>query len=152
LPLAHARLVVAGHVKDERMGASVGAAAEADARIVTVPGFVPEARVAELFHACEAVVLPRGEPGTSGSLILALSLGLPVVAADVPTVREVAGDEAGWLFRPHDVSSLRAALESAAADPTDACARGSRARAIAEGLRWTDTARETAVLLRKLEA
>jgi beta-1,4-mannosyltransferase len=144
-----ARLVVAGNVKDARIGAAVRAAAETDARIVTVPGFIPEARVAELFHACDAAVLPRGEPGTSGSLILALSLGLPVVAANVPTVRDLTGDgRAGWLFRPHDATSLRGALESAAADPAEARVRGSRAREIAEGLRWTDTARELAALLR----
>jgi beta-1,4-mannosyltransferase len=147
-----ARLVVAGNVKDARIGATVRAAAETDARIVTVPGFIPEARVAELFHACDAAVLPRGEPGTSGSLILALSLGLPVVAGNVPTVRELTGDgRAGWLFQPHDASSLRVALESAAADPTEARGRSSRAREIAEGLRWTDTARELAALLRQID-
>jgi beta-1,4-mannosyltransferase len=151
LPNPDARLVVAGNVKDAGVGARLGAASDADARVVDVPGFVPEARVAELFHACNAVVLPRGEPGTSGSLVLAFSLGLPVVAADVETVRELAGGEAGWLFRPHDASSLRAALESAAADPAEARARGSRGREIAEGLRWADTAREMVALLRKLD-
>jgi beta-1,4-mannosyltransferase len=149
----HVRLVVAGNVKDVRTGARVRSAAETDARIVTVPGFVPEAGVAELFHAFDAAVLPRGEPGTSGSLVLALSLGLPVVAADVATVREVAPDgKAGWLFRPHDPASLRAALESAAAAPAEARVRGHHAREIATGLRWTDTARELAALLRQLDA
>jgi beta-1,4-mannosyltransferase len=147
-----ARLVVAGNVKAARTGSFIRVAAEIDTRIVAVRGLVAESQVAELFHACDAAVLPRGEPGTSGSLILALSLGLPVVAADVATVREVAGDgEAGWLFRPHDTSSLRLALESAAADPTEARGRGSRAREIAEGLRWTDTARELAALLRQVD-
>jgi beta-1,4-mannosyltransferase len=149
--LPHARLVVAGNVKDAKIAATLRSAAETDDRIVTVGGFVAESRVAELFHACDAAVLPRGEPGTSGSLVLALSLGLPVVAADVATVREVAEDgEAGWLFRPHDAASLRAALESAA-DPAEARARGGRAGEIAEGLRWTDTAREVAVLLRQID-
>jgi len=145
------RLVVAGNVKDERSGAAVRAAVAADERVLPLPGFVAEARVAELFGACDAAVLPRSEPGTSGSLVLALSLGLPVVAADVPTVREVVGDgEAGWLFRPRDPSSLRVALESAAADTEEAAARGRRGRSLAERLRWTETARETAVLLRRL--
>jgi beta-1,4-mannosyltransferase len=150
--LATARLVVAGHVKGGSLGAKVADAAQADERIVTVLGFVPEEGVAELFHACDAAVLPRGEPGTSGSLILALSLGLPVVAADVATVREIVGDgEAGWLFRPHDTSSLGVALNSAAADAAVARARGSRGREFTEGLRWADSAHQLAVLLRQLE-
>jgi beta-1,4-mannosyltransferase len=129
-----ARLVVAGNVKAATIGSSIRAAAETDTRIVTARGFVAEAGVAELFHASDAAVLPRGEPGTSGSLILALSLGLPVVAANVPTVRELTGDDwAAWLFRPHDASSLLGALESAAADPTEARAPGSRARPEAAG-------------------
>jgi beta-1,4-mannosyltransferase len=153
-PIPHptARLVVAGNVKATSVGSSVSAAAEADPRIVSVRGFVAESKVAELFHGCDAAVLPRGEPGTSGSLILALSLGLPVVAADVPTVREMTGEgQAGWLFRPHDASSLRTVLESAAADPENARSRGSRGRKIAEGLDWTDAARQLATLLREVE-
>ena len=62
--------------------------------------FVPEERVAELFHACDAAVLPTGEAGTSGSLILALSMGLPVVAADVPTTRELVRRRGGGLALP----------------------------------------------------
>jgi len=152
VPHPSARLVVAGNVKATTVGSSVRAAAEADPRIVSVRGFVAESKVAELFHASDAAVLPRGEPGTSGSLILALSLGLPVVAADVPTVRELTGEgQAGWRFRPHDASSLSTALESAAADPQDARIRGSRARKIAEGLDWTDAARQLATLLREVE-
>ena len=152
VPVPPARLVVAGHVKDGSLGAKVADAAQADERIVTVLGFVAEERVAELFHACDAAVLPRGEPGTSGSLILALSLGLPVVAAEVATVREIVGDgEAGWLFRPHDASSLGVALQSAASDPAGARARGRRGRELAEGLRWADSAHQLAVLLRQLD-
>jgi beta-1,4-mannosyltransferase len=150
-PLPKARLVVAGNVKIPSVGSAVRAASARDSRIVTLLGFVPEERVAELFHACDVVVLPRGEPGTSGSLVLALSLGLPVVVADVPTARDLTREsEAGWLFRPHDVSSLRAALESAGADPSEARARGRCAFEIADGLRWTEIAHDHALLLRQI--
>ena len=127
--LPDARLVVAGNAKMPSVGSAVRAASANDSRILSMLGFVPEERVTELFHACDAAVLPRGDGGTSGSLILALSMGLPVVAADVPTVRELTRDgEAGWLFRPHDLSSLRTALGLAASDP--------RQRASAVGVRW----------------
>jgi glycosyltransferase involved in cell wall biosynthesis len=107
--------------------------------------------VAEIFHACDTAVLPRGEPGTSGSLILALSMGLPVVAADVPTTRELTRDgEAGWLFRPHDASSLGAALARASSDAADARARGRRALEIAEELEWTEIAHDLADRLRRI--
>jgi beta-1,4-mannosyltransferase len=151
-PLPEARLVVAGNAKNESIGAAVRSASASDARILDLLGFLREERVAELFGACDAAVLPRGEPGTSGSLILALSLGLPVVAADVPTARElIYNGQAGWLFRPRDVASLRKVLESAATDPAGARARGRSALEIAGKLEWGEAARRLALLLTQVE-
>jgi beta-1,4-mannosyltransferase len=143
-----ARLVVAGHAKTPVVDSAVRAASANDSRVLSMLGFVPDERVAELFHACDAAVLPRGDGGTSGSLILALSLGLPVVAADVPTIRALTHDgKAGWLFGPHDRSSLQMALEHACSDPSEARARGRCALGIAKELEWRRIAREMARLL-----
>jgi beta-1,4-mannosyltransferase len=151
--LPEARLLVAGNAKSPSVGSAVRSASATDPRVVSVLEFVPEERVVELFHACDAAVLPRGEPGTSGSLILALSMGLPVVAADVPTAQElIRKGEAGWLFRPHDRSSLQSALELAATDPSGASARASCALEVADGLEWDEVARELALLLRQIDA
>ena len=148
LSLPQARLVVAGNPKIGGVASAVRAASVDNPRVVSLLEFVSEERVAELFHASDAAVSPRGDGGTSGSLVLALSMGLPVVAADVPTVRELTRDgEAGWLFRPHDLSSLRTALEHAGSDRADARARGRRAFAIANELEWTAIARNLAHLL-----
>jgi beta-1,4-mannosyltransferase len=148
-----ARLLVAGNAKIPSIGSAVRDASAKDSRVVSLLGFVPKEKVAEIFHACDAAVLPRGEPGTSGSLILALSMGLPVVAADVPTTRELTRDgEAGWLFRPHNASSLGAALERASSDAADARARGRRAFEIAEALEWSEIARDLADRLRRITA
>jgi glycosyltransferase involved in cell wall biosynthesis len=153
LPLPNARLIVAGNAKNPDVGSAVRAASAHDRRLVSMLGFVPEDRVAELFHACDAAVLPRGEDGTTGSLVLALSMGLPVVASDVSTARELTrGGEAGWLFRPHDSSSLRSALWSASSDPSDARARGRCASDIAKTLRWTEIARDVAHYLGQAKA
>jgi beta-1,4-mannosyltransferase len=151
--LPDARLVVAGNANMPSVGSAVRAASANDSRILSMLGFVPEERVTELFHACDAAVLPRGDGGTSGSLVLALSMGLPVVAADVPTVRELTrGGEAGWLFRPHDLSSLQTVLGLAASDPSTARIRSRCALEIAKQLDWTEIAQEFALLLRKIEA
>ena len=148
LSLPQAWLVVAGNPKVTGVASPVREASADDPRILSLLEFVPEDRVAELFHASDAAVLPRGDGRTSGSLVLALSMGLPVVAADVPTVRELTRDgEAGWLFRPHDPSSLRAALEHAGSDPADARTRGRRALTIAKALEWTAIAKDLARLL-----
>ncbi len=148
LPLPKARLLVAGNPKIEGVASAVRGASANDSRILSLLEFIPGPRVAELFLASDAAVLPRRDGGTSGSLVLALSMGLPVVAADVPTVRELTRDgDAGWLFRPHELSSLRTSLERAGTDRSEAQARGRCAFEIAKELTWTGVADRLTELL-----
>lgn len=150
--LPDATLVLAGGATSERMTQLVEEA-EVDPRIRTRLGFVPESDVAELFGACDAVVLSRGDGGTSGSLILALSLGLPVLAARTPSYEELmGGEDSGWLFTAGDRESLRHALETAAADRQEAEKRGANALRRADRLAWPEIGDRTArIFYRALE-
>jgi len=139
-------LVVAGNPKDAETGAALEAAAAADRRVRVRLGFVAEEEVAELFDLCDAAVLARADGGTSGSLILALSQGRPVVAADTPAYRALTRGRAGWLFAPGDARSLRDALEAAAGDRAEAAARGTVAQGLADELDWDAIGRATARL------
>jgi beta-1,4-mannosyltransferase len=146
---SHAVLVVAGHPKDPEVAGAVGAAAAVDSRIRARTSFVPSDRVADLFAAADVAVLPRRDGGTSGSLILALSFGVPVVAADRPSYRDLlANGEAGWLFEPGDPVSVARALDDAFSAPEDELRRrADRAAAQAAGLEWEESARLLAALL-----
>jgi beta-1,4-mannosyltransferase len=57
-------LVVAGNVKDARVGDVVRTAAARDSRIRQLTGFVPVERVAELYGSADVAVLPRRDGGT----------------------------------------------------------------------------------------
>jgi beta-1,4-mannosyltransferase len=146
--LPEASLLIAGLVIDERAAAAVQTAADADPRVRPLLTFIPESRVEELFAACDAAVFPRGDGGTSGALILALSLGVPVIAARTPAYEELTqAEESGWLFVPGDEHSLRAALERAATDPIAAREKGAAGLQRAHTLRWPQIAEETAMLM-----
>jgi glycosyltransferase involved in cell wall biosynthesis len=147
----HAALVVTGGIEDGAQAGAVRAAAAADPRILDRLGFVPDEGVAELFSACDAALLSRTDGGTSGSLILALSLGLPVVAARRPAYEELLdGDAAGWLFEPGDRGSLAATLARAAStDPDVLASKRAAASAQAARLRWDEIGARTAALMRK---
>jgi uncharacterized protein YciI len=82
--------------------------------------------------------VPHGDGGTSGSLILALSFGVPVVAADRPSYRDLlANGEAGWLFAAGDSESLARALDVAFSAPEEELRRrAERAAAQAAALEW----------------
>jgi glycosyltransferase involved in cell wall biosynthesis len=141
--LPDAALVVAGPVGDPAAAAAAEEAAREDDRIKPLLGFVRDEEVAELFGACDVAVVARADGGTSGSLILAMSLGLPVVAANA--YRELA-DGCGWLFHPSRRDSLACALERAA----KASDRGERAASAldhARSLRWDDIGDEVAAAL-----
>lgn len=140
-------LVVAGAPRDAAVAALVERAAGGDRRIHPLVGFVPDERVAELYGACDAAVLARHDGGTSGSLILALSLGCPPVAADAPAYRELVGDDRGWLYPPGDADGLLRALRRAASHAEGARLRRERCRAFAATLDWDDIGRRTAPLL-----
>jgi beta-1,4-mannosyltransferase len=143
-------LVVAGPVGDDGVAAEVQAAAVADPRVKPVLGYLPDEAVAETFGAADVAVVTRNDGGTSGAVILALSLGLPVVAPRRPAYAELLGGEAaGWLFEPGDAAGLRAALERAGADgEAGRRAKGEAARERADALDWTVIAARTAELFR----
>jgi beta-1,4-mannosyltransferase len=147
--LADAALVVAGMVVDERAAQAARSAAAADPRIRLRLRFVADEQVAELFEASDAAVLARSDGGTSGALVLSLSLGCPAVAARTPAYEQLlAGEQAGWLVQPGSAESLRDALERAASDPEAARLKRARALAQAELLAWPAIGERTASLMR----
>lgn len=80
-------------------------------RVVVREGFVPEAEVDALFHAADAAVLPYRAILTSGGALLALSLGRPVIAPALPSLRELLenGRDA-LLYDPEAADGLAGAL------------------------------------------
>jgi beta-1,4-mannosyltransferase len=142
-------LVVAGSPVDDQSERAIREAAAADNRVRALLGFVPDAQISELYEAADIAVLARSDGGTSGSLILALSMGRPVVAADRPVYHELLyGEIAGWLFEAESTESLSGALERAArASAAERDAKGRAALARAKGLDWVGIGRRTARLL-----
>jgi len=147
LTAGNVALVIAGLVMDDRSAAVIEEVAGRDRRVHTELRFIPDEEVAELFRACDAVVISRGDGGTSGALVLALSLGIPAVAADTETYRELTnGEEAGWLFTPGDANALRDALQRASTDPKHS-GKAAAASRRAESLRWPEVGGKIAGLI-----
>lgn len=149
-------LVVAGgrvwRIRDldweKRMLERLHAAADRDPRIRLRLEYVPEDEVTELHSASDAAVLSRTDGWTSGSILLAMSQGLPVIAARRPAYEELLGNGvAGWLHDPGSTHSLAAAMSEAAARRDEAAARGREARRRAGRLDWRETAELTESVL-----
>jgi glycosyltransferase involved in cell wall biosynthesis len=77
----------------------------------------------------------------------AMRVGTPVVASDIPAVREVAGDAALYVPRPFDPSCWGDVLESVCTDPTLREQLARRGLDAAPRFRWEQVGREFSSLL-----
>lgn len=134
---------------ERRTRAQLASAIERDPRIRYLAGRVPDEEVAELHGACDAAVLARSDGWTSGSMILALSHGLPVIAARRPAYVELLADgPAGWLYEPGSAASLAHTLALAASDRVQSADKARQARRQAAALDWRVIATDTADVMR----
>jgi beta-1,4-mannosyltransferase len=114
LPDRHAELVIAGKQIDPIDLSALPASAAA--RITTQNRFLDQAEIPDLVASVDFMVAPYLASLTSGTLLLAMSLGRTVIAPRLPTLIELIIDgENGLLFEPKAQGSLTAALERACA-------------------------------------
>lgn len=84
-------------------------------------GFVDN--LGDWLAAADALALPSLHEGLGSVILDAFDAGLPVVASDIPGIRDVVRhDETGLLVPPADADALADALTRLASDP-DACRR-----------------------------
>ncbi len=143
--LEGSRLVVAGECLDRRpLLAAPGAG---DPRVTLHLDAVPDELVATFFQAADVVCLPFASVTSSGSVILALSFGKPVIAPRLGTLVDLP-ETVGWFNDPTDPDGLRRNLEAAAGDPDERRRRGRAALEFARTLSWERIAADTIELYR----
>lgn len=132
-------LVVAGPEKEPAL------ARELRVRGADVRGWVPTAELAELYRGAAALVLPSRYEGFGIPVLEAMASGTPVVLADEPALREVAGGAASYSGAGGFAAAVRAALDDR---ERFALAGVERARLFT----WAETARRTADVYREVLA
>jgi len=134
----NATLVIAGNPFDKELEREVARLASPDPRIHCVLRFIADADVQLYFRACDVVVLPFRGTQTSGSIMLALTFGKPVIAPAIATVPEYVTPEMGELFDPDVEGSLLNALRSVSARDLAGMARAALSRGTEFG--WSEFA------------
>jgi glycosyltransferase involved in cell wall biosynthesis len=87
--------------------------------------------IPELLAAADVFVFPSLYEGLGGAVIEAMALGLPVIASDLPALREVIeNDRSGLLVPPRSPEAIAEALTTVLNDPDRARAMGTRGREI----------------------
>ena len=140
------RLLISGKPLPKKLGRQLEKLAAEDRRIVLQLDRLPEDELSRTLRAADAVVLPFRDILTSGSAILALSHGRPVIAPAMGCLPGTLPADATFLYDPDADGALAGAMRDAAA--ADLGAMGQRARAYAETIDWRPIAEQTAALYR----
>ena len=107
-------------------------------------GFVPDDELARLYRGARCVAYVSRYEGFGLPVLEALACGAPVVAADLPAIREFA-DDAIVAVDPADPDAIAAGLEQAVASPT-------RVGLAALEYGWPDAATATLAVYREVAA
>jgi D-inositol-3-phosphate glycosyltransferase len=111
---AGVRLLVAGKVWQDELGCYQALIDELGLgdRCTLQIRYVPDGEVPTYFAAADLVVCPYRRIYQSGVVLMAMSLGKPVLVSDIPGMTDVVRDgETGFVFRSGNVQSLAARLD-----------------------------------------
>lgn len=109
-----ARLMIAGKPKNESEAAAVRAWVGEDLNIQAVLERISDQDLACYLRACDAVVLPFRDILTSGSAMLAISEGKPVIAPACGCLPELLAEDSSVLYPSGNPAGLVEALERCA--------------------------------------
>jgi len=110
-------------------------------------GFVSPERLTSLYREASALVLPSLYEGFGLTVLEAMTCGTPVVASDIGSVREVAGDAALYVSRPLDPDCWREALERISTDASLRAELSRRGAETAAKSSWSQVGQQFSELL-----
>lgn len=127
-------LVVAGRTGNATADLETRIAHHGIENRVQLLGHRPDAP--DLMAAADLFVFPSLWEGLGGVLIEALALEVPIVASDIPAIREVVGDDggSGVLVAPGDTAAIATVMQRVLEDTDQRDAMVSRARERFESL------------------
>ncbi len=110
------RLIIAGRLDNcEKYWPPIREAIREDVqsgRVLLRADFIPDEETEVYFKAADVVALPYRDIYQSGVLFLGHSFGLPVIAADVGSLKDdIVEGKTGFVFKPEDPVDLAKAIE-----------------------------------------
>lgn len=103
------------------------------------PGRLTDEEITALYRHARALIFPSLYEGFGIPPLEAMALGCPVLAADIPPVREVCGDAALY-FNPLDTSSIAAVMKTFLDTPAQAATQIEKGKSRLALFSWTASA------------
>jgi len=139
------RLIIAGKPWNERLAAMVRRSCSDRDNIETQLTVIPESEFQIYFNAADVAVFPfREDTLTSGSVILAMSFGMGLIAPQIGCLPETLPADGAILYNPADENGLVDSLETAL--DADAASMGFHNYETISEFDWGRIAAETAAV------
>ncbi len=115
---------------------------------VELLGAVPPAEVSQHLSWADIFIFSSASEGRPNAVLEAMAAALPIVATDIPGVRELIAPDAGLLFPMGDAEALANGIRALIADPGHArdLARSARSKIEHSDLTWATAARRYTAL------
>lgn len=127
-PDARITVAIAGKGEDVHLAQAVQAYAQRDSRVVPIIRFISEDDVPTLFEWADALVVPFERTLTSGSVILSMTMGRPVVLPETARVIGIANNANCVFFSPGALAAVLGQLDKAdLGQKRDACKQAAAA-------------------------
>ena len=136
----------------EQLTAMARAARRPEIRIEVRNELVADADLQVYFNACDVVALPFRDILSSGSLMLAMSFGCPVIAPTIASIPELVDSRACFGYDPADPDGLTSALQRAREGAGRSGLRESTMSFVAERYSWAAVGRKVRDFYRSIVA
>ncbi len=141
---ADLRVIVAGRPADDETRRELQQACVDDTRLLAEPTFIADADAAAYYALADAVVIPFERTLTSGSAVLAMTMGKALLLPDAARLLDLC-DDSGALYFDDDAGLIHR-LQTL--DREGLRAMGPRNRVVAARFDWHTVGRHTAVAYR----
>ena len=135
-------LVVAGACKDPALKARLTAMIEPIDHATAVLRRISDDELGSFFAAANVVACPFLDVTTSGSAMLALSFGVPLVAPRIGALADLPAD-VGFFYESTETAGLEGALARALSSPSDVAKAARHAHDYAASMTWARAAEAT---------
>ncbi|MGB2925472.1 MAG: glycosyltransferase [Limnothrix sp.] len=144
--LAEAQLLIAGKALDSDYGKELAEQAACAKNIRLNDEFVDNEKIHLYFSAADIVALPFNQILTSGSLLLAMSYGKPIIAPRSPSIEETLRGATDFLYSPEDSSGLLRVIQDSIG--RDLALLSQNVSIACDRLNWQDIASATKAIYR----
>jgi glycosyltransferase involved in cell wall biosynthesis len=107
------KLHIAGKITNVTLKKQIEEKSRTDDRINLSLNFISDEELEDLLHWCNVVVLPFNDTFTSGSLLMAMTAGRPIIAPNIGLIPEYVDNQCAFLYDPCEPDALLNALKKA---------------------------------------